>query len=318
MSPRIALLPQRLAAPAADTLALIRYGAHQPGTDPNADPNADPREIVVPLTPLPEADGEVWSELWSAAAPVRRGRDGSFLWAADGAHLFFRLAADAAASVDLEAAAERAYRELLVLLQASGYAYPLRIWNYFDDVTGGSGEHERYRRFCVGRHRALAAPGFERRLPAATVIGSHRPGLVLFGLAAREPGEQIENPRQTSAFRYPPEYGQRSPSFSRARRAGERLYVSGTAAVVGHATRHAHDTCGQAAEMLANLQALLRQAGGAWQPQLLRLYLRDPADAAVTRGAVRAAHPNAPLQLLRGDICRRDLMVEIEGVFGRD
>lgn len=305
--PRIELLPAANAAVADDTLALIRYGAREPGRDA--------REIVVPL---PAADGGApLSEHWRAAQPVRHGRDGRFGWAEDGAHLAFRLTTQAGDSRHMEQAAERAYCELVALLRARGYPHPLRIWNYFDDVTGGQGEDQRYRRFCVGRHQALAAPGFERRLPAATVIGSRAPGFVLYGLAAREPGEPVENPRQISAFRYPREYGPRSPSFSRALRVGGRLYVSGTAAVVGHATRHAYDTRGQCAEMLTNLGALLDQAGGAWRAELLRLYVRRASDAALAVESVRAAWPAAALQTLQGDICRQDLMVEIEGVFTR-
>ncbi|MDB5972646.1 MAG: Chorismate lyase / 3-hydroxybenzoate synthase, partial [Hydrocarboniphaga sp.] len=288
----------------ADALACLRFG-----TD-----GADIENLHrVPLTAI----GEPALEVWPAAGPVRRFDSQGFACAEDGEHLFFwRI--DSAAS-DVEKAAESAYRDLLALCAGSGYPELLRIWNYFDEVTVGEGDNERYRRFCVGRHRVLAAPGFERRLPAATLIGTHVPGLQLYGFASRTAGRQIENPRQTSAFRYPREYGPSSPSFSRATRYGDTLLVSGTAAIVGHQTQHPNAVLPQARAMLDNVQALLGNAGAErWQPQILRLYLRDPADAAAVVDLVKTRFgADAPLLVVEGEVCRRDLLVEIEGVFAQ-
>ncbi|WP_428310807.1 Rid family hydrolase [Hydrocarboniphaga sp.] len=266
----------------------------------------------VPLAPV----GEALIEVWPAAAAVHRYESHGYACADDGEHLFFwRIDSSA---VDCEAAAENAYRDLLALCASSGYPQLLRIWNYFDDVTRGEGDDERYRRFCVGRHRVLAAPGFERRLPAATLIGTRVAGLQLYGFASKVAGTQVENPRQTSAFRYPREYGPSSPSFSRATRYDDTLFVSGTAAIVGHQTQHPHSVLPQARAMIENVQALLANAGAAaWSPQALRLYLRDAADVATVMPEVRGAFGEAaPLLVVEGDVCRRDLLVEIEGVFG--
>lgn len=288
------------AAPTTPLLACVRFGEAQ----------GDAGDVLLPLPPLSEPR----CERWFAHAPVQRFERHGYACADDGTHLFFRRI-DTASS-DIEAAAEQAYQDLLALLEDSGYRELLRIWNYFDELTVGEGDDERYRRFCLGRHRAIVSPDFERRLPAATVIGTTRAGLHLFGFASKEAGEQIENPRQTSAFRYPREFGPRSPSFSRATRYGAQLLVSGTAAIVGHETQHAFDAIAQAQEMLANVEALLAQAGGSWMPSVLKLYVFDPADAPAATAAVLAHFgADAPLLVLNGEVCRRGLMVEIEGVF---
>lgn len=293
-----ALLDVRLqpAAAATDsTLASLHYGSDEAG---------------LPLAPFAGPACEVWR----TDGPVRRYQSHGYACADDGRTLFFRRLDSAAG--DIEAAAESAYRDLLALGAATGYSAWLRLWNYFDRLTEGEGDDERYKRFCVGRHRALEAPGFEQRLPAATVIGTRTPGLHLYGIAARAPGRQIENPRQTSAFRYPREYGPRAPSFSRATLYGRQLLVSGTAAIVGHETLHPYDARAQAPEMLANLDALLVQAGGRWQARLLKLYVADGADAPAAEQAVRTRFgADAPLLVLHGEVCRRGLMIEIEGVF---
>ena len=301
------LLQSRVAAaPAiapADALACLRFD-----TDAGGDLE------FVHRVPLPRL-GEDRLEVWPATAPVRRYQAHGYACAEDGEHLFFWRIDDAAA--DIEAAAETAYRDLLALCADSGYLELLRIWNYFDRVTAGDGDDERYRRFCVGRHRVLASPDFERRLPAATLIGTAVPGLQLYGFASRTAGLQVENPRQTSAFRYPREYGPSSPSFSRGTRYGELLLVSGTAAIVGHQTQHPHAVMPQARAMLDNVRALLRNAGPEhWRPVLLRLYLRSADESAAVIAEIRAAFgDDAPLLVVEGEVCRRDLLVEIEGVF---
>lgn len=245
---------------------------------------------------------------------IRRGGD----W------LMGELLVEAARSEDIERAAFEAYARVREFVASSDYPYLLRMWNYFDRLNEGEGDQERYRRFCVGRHRAIASPGFEFTLPAATVIGSRVPGLYVSFLAGRQGGSQIENPRQTSAFRYPRDYGPISPSFSRATRVGHTLLVSGTAAVVGHATQHPGDAPAQLDEIVANLRALLHRATqdlgwikGSWQAQALRLYLRHERDAAALTDRLRAALGEAavPLAVLRGDISRSDLMLEVEGVW---
>lgn len=269
--------------------------------------------LGVPLTPLL---GTRDDECWIARAPPRQGRDGLVHYREDGTHLAGWIWLDGARAQDMEAAGEAAYRALRAFLPNSGYAHLLRTWNYFHDITAGSGDDQRYRRFCEGRHRALAAPGFERQLPAATVIGTRMPGYLLYFLAAREPGEQVENPRQVSAFRYPRAYGRRSPSFSRAVRCGNRLLVSGTAAIVGHESRHANDIEGQLPEMLENIAALLRAAGHGWLPELLKLYVPHAPLAESAAKQVRAAFgTGAALLVLQGDVCRSELRVELEGLW---
>jgi chorismate lyase/3-hydroxybenzoate synthase len=265
--------------------------------------------------PLPVI-GETALECWLAQSPAQGSIQHGFACRDDGQHLFFRYRDTD--SRDIEAVGERAYTQLRRLLAESGYPEPLRLWTYFDGLTVGEGDDERYRRFCQGRYHAIAAPGFERSLPAATVIGTRVPGFHFYGLASRTPGVQIENPRQVSAFRYPREYGPRSPSFSRATRYGDVLLMSGTAAIVGHETQHAYNTAAQADEMLANVDALLIEAGGRWIPDALKLYVHDTDDAAVATTAVRRRFgQDAPLLVLQGEVCRRGLMVEIEGVFRR-
>lgn len=317
------------AAPAlaADTLACISFGAA-----PHAD--GDPRRVHVALTPLGGAPAH---EIWRAEGPVQSGRADGFGYARSAAVLFGHLSfdgggaagAEGAGQTDFAAAVQDAYSRLVAFCASQGYPHLLRCWNYFGDIHLGEGDTERYRQFCVGRHRALAVTsGFEQRLPAATVIGSREPGALVYFLAAREPGLQVENPRQVPAFKYPRSYAPLPPSFSRAllkrwpgsRSAGEQLFVSGTASVVGHESHHPDNTAAQLKETLANIGALLETAGTAtpWRAASLKVYVRREQDLPAVRAQLeREFGRDVPLLYLQGDICRTDLSVEIEALYVR-
>ena len=119
--------------------------------------------------------------------------------------------------------------------------------------------------------------------------------------------------------------GSRFSGIARATLLDRLLLVSGTASVVGHATQHPYDAPAQLRETVENLRALLAEAQRQhfaaepalrWQPRALRLYVRDAAQAASLRALAESLLGTPlPLSVLHGEICRRDLEVEIEGVF---
>ncbi len=231
------------------------------------------------------------------------------------------------AGCDAAIPAERIYADLIEQLHGSAFGYPLRLWNYFPGINLGDGDRERYRRFCIGRGRALSAAGLDdAQMCAATAIGSDQPWMQVVALCGRAPGVSIENPRQVSAWNYPRQYGPRQPAFARATavrlaNGGTGLLISGTASVVGHATAHPDDALAQTEEAASNLDALLSHAAGATgdaglaafgERSLARVYVRNAGDWPGIRQRLRKRWPALRLCGLRGDICRSDLMVEIE------
>ena len=99
------------------------------------------------------------------------------------------------------------------------------------------------------------------------------------------------------------------------------LMVSGTASIVGHATRHAGDVRRQLAEIFSNLDSLLSRARAhapALPPlrgghTLIKAYLRDRSDLPVVEQALRERlPPGTPFLVLAGDVCRGDLLVELD------
>ncbi len=281
----------------------------------------DPRALCIGMPPL---DGSAPVECWRTDGAVECGRHGDIAYAGDGRVFFGHLLLDEGRGGGLEAIGHHGYRLILDWLEAFGGLHLLRIWNYVHDINRLQDGLERYRAFCVGRARALADREFaERSLPAATGIGAAAPGLMISFIAASTPGMQIENPRQVSAFHYPRRYGPRSPSFSRAllHRPDDKgenlLFVSGTASIVGHETLHAESPEDQCAETFRNLDAVIEAAGGRHRFQALRVYIRHQEQTEAILACCRRHFGDAiPIIPLASAICRRELLVEIEGIAG--
>ena len=330
---RVAYSTDALATLLADPtlLAVFGFGDHAPPSHP------DPRYLHVALP----AHGPAPFECWFGAGPVCHGHEDDISWSADGGLQFGWIEitehgnADGGDTGDIESATAQAYTRLYTWLARSDHPHPLRLWNYMDAITEGDGDAERYRRFCVGRARGIREalgrdldPG---ELPAATAIGHPRVTgrFQLYWLAAREAGTPVENPRQTQAWRYPRQYGPQAPGFARAMlppaEACMPLLLSGTAAVVGHASQHGHSLVSQLDEILANLDSLIGSArmqrpglpAHAGQDARLKVYVRD-ADALA--GVVEMLDARLPPEVLRivlhGTVCRPELAVEIDGVHG--
>ena len=281
-------------------------------------------------TGLALLEDRAWVEVWHSSTPVTYERRDNVCISASHQVLFASILVDEHEFSDLQDAGFYAYHQLLQLIQAKGYAYTLRVWNYFPHINSDGQRLERYQEFCIGRKMAMrkAQQSDPSLLPAATVVGSNTPGLRVCLLASRTPGIQVENPRQISAFQYPRRYGPTSPSFSRAvyKNWGDtqHLYISGTASIVGHESRHPDNVVAQLEECLHNVSALLTQAqqryelpaSGLQSMEFLKIYIRDPELTPIVRDHLHHKLPNSvAMIILEGAICRRELLLEIESVY---
>lgn len=291
------------------TLALFGFGAGSPLAD-------DPRYLRVALECF---DAPAPLELWQVDAPVSCGSAGALRWSSGGGWLFASIELDERVHGGASATAQAAYEQLHRFVASRGAQHVLRVWNYLGAINHGEGDAERYKQFCDGRALGMG-DFFVEGFPAASAIGHHGDPhrLQIYLLACDQPGSRVENPRQVSAWCYPRQYGRTPPSFARAMSLPQQdaLAISGTAAVVGHASAHHDDLEAQLAETLTNLEALLASAdmpAGFDTHSPLKAYVRHPADAPRVRDFLRHRLPGVPLLLLHGDICRRELLVEIDG-----
>jgi len=275
---------------------------------------------------------EATCEVWHSAELLQSGRHGPIRYRQSETLLFGCMSLDevaADARPPLQATTEAAYASIFELLESRGY-HALRFWNYFPAINQESHDKERYRQFNIGRQDAFLAHGRSviGNVPAACALGSAGGGLHIAFLAARANVISVENPRQVSAYHYPSQYGPRSPTFARAGlvKLGGRdmLFISGTASIVGHQSLHDGDVAAQTRECLQNIAAIVaeakRQAPSAdfrLDALTYKVYVRHPEDMTTVRREM-AQFIGTPVSVvfLQADVCRADLLVEIEASGG--
>lgn len=227
-------------------------------------------------------------------------------------------------SLDREAfhdATARAYRQIRSELIARGASHPVRLWNHIPGIHEPMGDGlDRYMVFNAGRYEALSEwfggdQAFDTRVASASGVGHQGRDLVIHCLASDRPGQAVDNPRQTAPYRYSRKYGPLPPCFARATRidvVGQPLVlVGGTASIVGEESVHLDDLARQTGETLINLAALAPLAGY----RDVRVYYPDPARLDELRHLLHGAFPGAErIEWVRADLCRSELLVEIEGV----
>lgn len=290
------------------------------------------------LVNMPVLEGnESSSEIWMSDHKVNNAQRGLIKYNYDEDIIFGVLLAPQT-TLSLEETTESAFQEIFSLLEDSGYAYIFRFWNYLTNINGNEAVNnneilERYRQFNLGRQDAFIASGRKvtGNLPAACALGTAGGPLTIAFMAGRTPTLAVENPRQISAYQYPNQYGPRSPSFSRANMVDithadqsleqqKILFISGTASIVGHETRHHSDAAAQTCETLVNIEAVIHEANkkaGACEfsmnDLLYRVYVRRQADFPTIRAEMgRVLGHSFKAVFLQADICRTDLLVEIE------
>jgi len=268
------------------------------------------------------------TEDWISASPATTGMNGAIHYSCCQNYCFSWLDLPAEEATLVSRQAGECYDGLLHTAKTNGYEHLLRAWNYYPSINCGAGDDERYRKFSEGRAQALSDHGYTpAHYPAGTAVGTQsgqRMQIVL--LSGKQPGQMVENPRQTSAYNYPREYGPTSPSFARASHHegthSDQLFVSGTASIVGSASTHIDDFWGQLDETLRNIEELIADRKIVRKQDktpLLRVYIRNTVNedtlARMEDRIFAQLGRESRLILLQADICRAELALEIEGLF---
>lgn len=305
-------------------VAVIQYGEGEPSSLSVECPSIS--------IPAPQLNTENLVEIWTSSTPVTMDEQDGIAYAANEQALFGLSRLEETQDQLLDTLTYNSYRNILRFVKEKGYSNLLRVWNYLSDINDEQDDLERYRRFCVGRFNAFHEfdTGFEQALPAATAAGLHNPGLFIYFLAARGTSQPIENPRQLNPYHYPPQHSPRSPSFSRAIvkdwGAHSQLFISGTGSIVEHQSLHDGDVVAQLTEILRNIDALLEHAANVsgtdfrhkCTTSTFKVYLRHAADLRlIQEHLAHALGEGASVLLLNADLCRKELLMEIEGTYTR-
>jgi enamine deaminase RidA (YjgF/YER057c/UK114 family) len=237
------------------------------------------------------------------------------------------------------------YRLRALLHEAGGsFEHVVRTWLYLGGITEPEANTSRYQELNRARTDFYRDIQFGRSLPrmngvhttypASTGIGMHGTDLAMSCIAFKTDREDVfllplENPQQTSAYAYDRKYSIQSPKFSRgmALVAGDYVttWISGTASIVNSESRHAGDLERQTEQTIDNIERLitpenfsnhgLSDAGAALNDLAkIRVYIKRAEDFEKCRTVCERRFGSVPAIYLVADICRPELLVEIEAV----
>jgi len=225
-----------------------------------------------------------------------------------------------------------------------GFESVVRTWFYLGAITGRERRTQRYKE--LNRARAdfyrpirffpemLQESGSRGAYPASTGIGTAGTGLVLACTALQTRRQDVfllplENPQQTPAYDYHARYSPQSPKFSRALALVTPRYtmtwVSGTASIVDSESQHPADIEKQTQQTIDNIQKLIGPenfrgrgvagTGSSLQEMAkLRVYIKRHEDYAKCRKVCERRFGAVPTIYAVADVCRPELLVEIEGL----
>jgi len=251
-------------------------------------------------------------------------------------------------SYDTSRSSKGAFDLMEQILRVEGLTFGdvVRQWNYIEGIIDQPiKDHARPRNYQVFNEvRSLyySEADFEHGYPAATGIGMTAGGVILEFIAVKDARSvdvvPIRNPKQVDAHRYSDKVLAHrstdevspgiSPKFERAKfahihRMGH-IYVSGTAAIRGEESVSGQNVKGQTKTTIENMIELISRANllnhgielNAHPIRLsyLRAYVKEEKDVGLVREVCEEYLSGVPCAYLISDICRDDLLVELEGI----
>jgi enamine deaminase RidA (YjgF/YER057c/UK114 family) len=247
-----------------------------------------------------------------------------------------------------EASATKAFEQLEKILAEEGQnmGHIIRQWNYIEKIVQINKDDQscqNYQDFNEVRSRFYSTANFDNGYPAATGIGANTGGVCISFIALSDSNQvrvkPIGNPRQTDAHKYSelvlkgkPQADTQTKSTPKFERANlisfentDRIFVSGTASIVGEQTVHVNDVEKQTLATIENILELFSKEN---QESLdldfdvdelsfshLRVYVKYQKDIPRVKKICESKLNSSASIYLVANVCREELLVEIEGLF---
>lgn len=201
----------------------------------------------------------------------------------------------------------------------------IRQWNYLEQITKFDGSDQHYQIFNNARSDFYSQTEWNNGYPAATGIGANLGGVLVDIDAVQFTSSRcfatpIDNKLQVAAHAYSEQVlemaGQKktTPKFERAKSMtfdNRRLvYISGTAAIRGEETLIGVGLERQLHITMENIAQLTGKA----KLKMLRVYLKEKSFYEEARELLEDYKLNIPISYMWADVCRDELLVEIEGI----
>ncbi len=249
-------------------------------------------------------------------------------------------ASDFADSVRVQS--DEVFCKLNEVLTLHGFAVDdiVRQWNYIGSIVDCRDGKQNYQEFNDARTCYYAKGEWRNGYPAATGIGAVGGGIVVGGIAFKKRGSEesgvypIDNPLQVAAHVYSKRVliddaenaVKSTPKFERAKlietACGACCFVSGTAAIRGEDSVDAQSVRSQTIKTIENIEYLVSKENlvryGCKPYDLkyvkLHVFVKNAEDYADVKAVVEEYYPDTLVIYSVADVCRSELLVEIEGI----
>lgn len=228
---------------------------------------------------------------------------------------------------DILAQSQEVFRMVRSVLRKEGFPVNsiIRQWNYIEDITRFDGADQHYQMFNNARSEFYSKTDWSNGYPAATGIGTNLGGVVVdldAAVFARPEcfATPIDNKLQVAAHAYSEDVlavahaKKTTPKFERAKSMafdGRRLvYISGTAAIRGEESLIGVGLGRQLHITMENIDQLIGKA----RLKMLRVYLKDKSFYEEAHQLLEEYKLNIPISYMWADVCRDELLIEIEGI----
>jgi hypothetical protein len=207
----------------------------------------------------------------------------------------------------------------------------LRQWNYIGQIINHNNYFKNYSAFNDARSDFYKYASWYYGYPAATAVGciSHQVKIDMEAIqtfSRRLKIIPVNNNLQVPAHEYSGQIVQNAntPKFERGKivlfDGKGYMYISGTASIRGEKSIDSKNIIGQTLTTLENIENLLSreslsEAGVQCNCTLssMRVYIKDEKDYESARGIIEEKYPHVPAIYLQADVCRNELLIEIEG-----
>lgn len=242
-------------------------------------------------------------------------------------------------------AACAAFDSVAGILEAENMTFDniVRQWNYIGDILKITEGFQNYQIFNEVRSEYYKRYRTVQQYPAATGVGMKFGGVFLDFCAVKADGNlrirAVDNPNQVNAYEYSQqvlkgltrkgENVKHPPQFERAllmiNKTNKNMFISGTASIIGQETIGRGDIREQTLVTIENIKKLtesehVSQLLGSSELisgryTLLRVYVKNQADFPEVVKICSEHFPKVPALFIEADICRDDLLTEIEAEY---
>jgi len=311
-----------------------------PALNVTVHPPEKPWKVALEVGFMDSADCEIKSRFWNSIPYiVRISESTKEVWAGGLGEGMF--------PDNTRKAANAAFDQMRAILETEQMSFDhiVRQWNFIGNILMVKNQIQNYQTFNEVRSENYHKFRKIHSYPAATGVGMKYGGVKLDFCAVKASGDlkiiAIDNPDQIRPYDYSqqvlkgrPVSGKKinqPPQFERAvfltDSKDSTLFVSGTASIIGQDTIGIEDVERQTIVTAENISKLTdaKRIGHltgnadeyAGNPILLRVYIKKQDDFKKVEAICKELFPGVPAIYIEADICRDNLLVEIEAEYSK-